>query len=283
MSPPTYGDLGKQARDVFGKGYNFGVFKLDCKSKSDAGVEISAGGSNVMETGKVLANVETKYKVKEHGLTLTEKWNTDNTLSTELALEDKLTQGLKLVLASTFVPHNGKKSGVLKTTYKADALTLNLDSTLNLKAGPIMNGAAVAYYKNWLLGYQMAFDTSKSKLTKNNFAVGFIQKDFILHTYANDGAEFGGSLYHKINRDLEGAVDLGWSANSNTTRCAIGCKYNLDRDASVRAKVDNNCRIGLAYQFRVRDGITLGLSCQVDGKNFNQGGHKTGLSLDLAA
>jgi voltage-dependent anion channel protein 2 len=33
----------------------------------------------------------------------------------------------------------------------------------------------------------MAFDTSKSKLTKNNFGVGFSTKDFTLHTNVNDG------------------------------------------------------------------------------------------------
>ncbi|TOF71708.1 hypothetical protein CGJ15_27840, partial [Vibrio parahaemolyticus] len=70
-----------------------------------------------------------------------------------------------------------------------------------------------------------------------NFAVGFTNPDFILHTYANDGAEFGGSLFHKINPDLEGAVDLAWSAGSNTTRFSIGCKYSLDKDAALRAKV----------------------------------------------
>ena len=213
---------------------------------------------------------------------MTEKWNTDNTLSADLALEDKVAKGLKLVLSSTFVPQSGKKKAVLKTTYKTDAVTVNLDSTLDL-GGPLVNGSAVAYYKNWLLGYQMAFDTSKSKLTRNNFAIGFTQKDFVLHTYALDGAEFGGSLYHKINKDLEGAVDLGWSANSNTTRCVIGGKYNMDRDVSVRAKVSNDCQVGLGYQLKVRDGITLGFSCIIDGKNFNQGGHKTGLSLELEA
>lgn len=282
MSPPTYSDLGKQARDVFGKGYNFGVLKLECKTKSDAGVEVTAGGSNALESGKVAGNLETKYKIKEHGLTFTEKWNTDNTLNTELTLEDKVARGLKLVLNSSFVPHSGKKSAVLKSTYKADAMTVQLDSTLDL-GGPLVNGAAVAYYKNWLVGYQMAFDTSKSKLTKNNVAVGFTSKDFILHTFANDGAEFGGSLYHKVNKDLDAAVDLGWSANSNTSRFSIGCKYALDRDASVRAKVSNTSQVGLGYQQRLRDGVTLTLSTLIDGKNFNQGGHKVGLALDLEA
>lgn len=67
MAPPVYSDLGKSARDVFGKGYHFGVLKLECKSKTSTGVEITAGGSNALESGKVAGNLETKYKVKEHG------------------------------------------------------------------------------------------------------------------------------------------------------------------------------------------------------------------------
>lgn len=67
MAPPVYADLGKSARDVFGKGYHFGVLKLECKSKTSTGVEITAGGNNALESGKVAGNLETKYKVKEHG------------------------------------------------------------------------------------------------------------------------------------------------------------------------------------------------------------------------
>ena len=36
MAPPTYGDLGKSARDVFGKGFHFGLVKLDVKVKEGA-------------------------------------------------------------------------------------------------------------------------------------------------------------------------------------------------------------------------------------------------------
>ena len=60
---------------------------------------------------------------------------------------------------------------MVKSTYKADCVTLNLDSTLDM-GGPQLNGALVGHYKNWLFGYQMGFDTAKSKLTKNNVAVG---------------------------------------------------------------------------------------------------------------
>ena len=37
MAPPTYGDLGKASRDVFGKGYHFSLVKLDVKTKTASG------------------------------------------------------------------------------------------------------------------------------------------------------------------------------------------------------------------------------------------------------
>ena len=87
MSPPTYGDLGKNARDVFGKGFHFGLMKLELKSKTASGVEFTSGGTSNTDTGKVSGNLETKYKFKEHGLTFTEKWNTDNQLCTTIDLQ----------------------------------------------------------------------------------------------------------------------------------------------------------------------------------------------------
>ncbi|KAI2549846.1 VDAC3 isoform 10 [Pan troglodytes] len=35
---PTYCDLGKAAKDVFNKGYGFGMVKIDLKTKSCSGV-----------------------------------------------------------------------------------------------------------------------------------------------------------------------------------------------------------------------------------------------------
>jgi voltage-dependent anion channel protein 2 len=89
--PPSYADLGKAARDVFNKGFGFGLVKLDVKTKSCSGVEFSTSGSSNTDTGKVTGTLETKYKWCEYGLTFTEKWNTDNTLGTEIAIEDQVT------------------------------------------------------------------------------------------------------------------------------------------------------------------------------------------------
>lgn len=107
MSPPPYADLGKNARDVFGKGYHFGLIKLDCKTKTSSGVEFNTGGTSYQETGKVFGSLETKYKLSEYGLTFSEKWNTNNTLATEVSVQDQLLKGLKVSADCTFAPQTG--------------------------------------------------------------------------------------------------------------------------------------------------------------------------------
>lgn len=71
---------------------------------------------------------------------------------------------------------------------------------------------------------------------------------------SQDGQEFGGSIYQRINSKLESAIQLAWSSGSNNTKFGIGAKYDLDQDAALRAKVDNSSLVGLGYQQRLRDG-----------------------------
>ena len=54
----------------------------------------------------------------------------------------------------------------------------------------------------------MSFDTAKSKLSQNNCALGYKVADFQLHTLVNDGTEFGGSIYQKVNEKIEMSINL---------------------------------------------------------------------------
>ncbi|XP_051540848.1 voltage-dependent anion-selective channel protein 2-like isoform X2 [Myxocyprinus asiaticus] len=247
--PPAYSDLGKAAKDIFSKGYGFGIIKLDLKTKSQNGVEFNTSGSSNTDTGKAGGSLETKYKMKDLGLSLNQKWNTDNMLSTEVSVEDQLAQGLKVALDTSFVPNTGKKSGKLKTGYKCDFVNLSCDIDFE---GPVAHSSAVLGYEGWLLGYQIAFDTAKSKLVQNNFALGYKTGDFQLHTNVNDGAEFGGSVYQKVTDQLETAVTLAWAAGSNNTHFGVAAKYQLDKDASLSAKVNNASLIGVGYTQSLR-------------------------------
>ena len=48
----------------------------------------------------------------------------------------------------------------------------------------------------------------------------------------NDGTEFGGSIYQKVNSQLETAVNLAWTAGNSNTRFGIAAKYQIDADAA---------------------------------------------------
>ncbi|VEN60425.1 unnamed protein product [Callosobruchus maculatus] len=288
MAPPPYSDLGKRAKDVFNKGYHFGLIKLDCKTKTGGGVQFNTGGVSNQESGKVQGSLETKYTVKDYGITFSEKWTTDNTLGTEISIQDQICKGLKLGGQISFSPQTGYKSAKLTSAFQNDRVALNADMDLD-QNGPIILGSAVVAHQGWLAGYQAGFDANQSKLTKSNFALGFSTADFVLHTCvehdadSEDGQTFGGSIYQKINPKMETGIMLAWSAGSNNTKFGIGAKYDLDADAAIRAKVDNASQVGLGYQQRLRDGVTLTLSALIDGKNFNNGGHKIGLALELEA
>ncbi|CAH6883002.1 LOC101841110 [Phodopus roborovskii] len=138
--PPTYADLGKSARDVFTKGYGFGLIKLDLKTKSENGLEFTSSGS-----------LETKYRWPEYGLTFTEKWNTDNSLGTEITVEDQLTR------------------------YKRKHINLGCDVDFDI-AGALIRGALVLGYEGWL-----------SRVAQSNFAIGYKTDEFQLHTNVNNG------------------------------------------------------------------------------------------------
>ena len=63
------------------------------------------------DLGKASGNLETKYKICNYGLTFTQKWNTNNTLGTEISRENKLAEGLKLTLDTMFVPNTERRVG----------------------------------------------------------------------------------------------------------------------------------------------------------------------------
>jgi voltage-dependent anion channel protein 2 len=282
MAPPTYNDLGKQARDLFSKNYHFGLVKLDVKTKTPTGVDFTVNCVSNNDTGRVNSALETKYLVKDYGLTLREKWNTDNILTSEVTFEDKLLKGFKLSGNLSFAPQSGKKTGAVKAAFKTDALHINSDVDLDY-AGAILHGAAVLGYQGWLAGAQLSFDPAKNRLTRTNFAIGYTTPELIIHTNVDDGQKFAGSIYQKVNSQLESGVHMAWAASSNVTTFGLGCVYKLDDNSTLRAKVSNTSQIGLGFTHRLRTGIILTLNALIDGKNFNQGGHKLGLGFDLEA
>ncbi|XP_027889671.1 voltage-dependent anion-selective channel protein 3 isoform X1 [Xiphophorus couchianus] len=280
--PPAYSDLGKAAKDIFNKGYGYGVMKLDIKTKSQNGIEFIYSGFSNTDTGKSGAHLESKCKVNNLGLSFNQKWISDNTLSMDITMEDQLATGLKLGLDTMFVSSTGKKSGKVKSGYKRNHMNLGCDLDLD-RAGPTVHTAAVLAFSGWVGGYQMVYETAKSKTTKYSVTFGYQGSDFQAHAHLNDSTEFGASIYHKANKNLDAAVNLAWTAGSNNTRFGIGTKYQLDKDSSLSAKVTNAGVVGLGYTHTLRPGVNITLSAMINGKSVSSGGHKVGMAFEVEA
>lgn len=278
--PPTYADLGKSARDLFSKGFNYGSLKCELKTVTGSGVGFTTGGSSKIDSGRLTASLEAKYDVKEYGLSLSEKWTTDNLLTSEITMRDKLADGLKLTLESAMSPQSGKKAGKVKASYARDYVNVNGDMDLDF-GGPTVNAAAVLGYGKWAAGTQLAFDTATSKLTKSNFAVGHHGGDFEVNLFLNDGSNFAGSLFQKVSPALSTGVQLAWSKGSAATSFALASKYVIDKDSSIASKINNDAQIGLSFAQSLRPGVKLTVSTMLEGKNLSAGGHQVGLGIDF--
>ncbi len=62
---------------------------------------------------------------------------------------------------------------------------------------------------------------------------------------------------------------------------AVVGKYNLDADASVKAKIDTALTLGLGYTQTIRKGVKIGLFAKVNAAALSSDAHSLGLSLTL--
>lgn len=80
---------------------------------------------------------------------------------------------------------------------------------------------------------------------------------FFLYLCSNDGSEFGGSIYQKVSDNLETAVNLAWTAGSNSTRFGIAAKYKLDSTASISVSMSLTKRVILNSSFSVPEHMCI--------------------------
>jgi len=253
------------------------------KLKQKNGVDFTTEGNHNTDTGIVAGSLETKFKYADYGVTFSEKWNTDNIIATKISVEDKIVNGLKLDFDTTFAPVTGKKSAKVKTAYNAcEYLHTTADVDFDF-AGPTIHGSGVFAYKGWHAGYQASYDTANSKLTANNVSLTYKDGDFVLHSGIIDASKYVGSVHHQVNSELSAAAQLQWTSGSSTSNFQVCGKYTLDDDTFMKAKLDNNLRLGCSYVQKLRPGLQLTMAGLFNAKSLEQGGHKIGMSLNFDA
>lgn len=79
---------------------------------------------------------------------------------------------------------------------------------------------------------------------------------------STDGRDVNIQLFHKARADVQAGVTFGWTKTGTTTLGVAG-RLQLDPSAYVKAKVNNDLDLGLAYVQKLRQGVTMTLSANV--------------------
>ncbi|OBS73530.1 hypothetical protein A6R68_15932, partial [Neotoma lepida] len=90
----------------------------------------------------------------------------------------------------------------IKIGYKSKHISLGSDVDFDV-ARPSISGTLLSWP-----GYQMNFEISMSRVTQSNFTVSYKTNEFKLHT-------------NKVNKKLEDAVNLAWTAGNSNTHFGI--------------------------------------------------------------
>jgi len=289
--PVPFADLGKSTNDLLGKDFPVGHTKLELKTVTPNGVTFNVLGNQDSKTGHIAGELKTKYVDFKNGLTVTEAWTTGNLLTTQIELENKIAKGLKLDIVGGFLPSEGKKNAKVGVQYKQ--LGFNTRAYVDLFKGPTFTGDVVVGRDGFLLGGDIAYDVAGANITRFGAAAGYTAPEYSVALHAHNSFKvFSASYYHRINADLEAGGKAVWDTAAAAggekgakapVALEVGAKYYLDRDAFVKAKVNNTGVLGLGYTQAVRKGIKVSIAGLFDTTKLDQAAHKLGLSFVFEA
>jgi len=254
-----------------------GEVSLKLKSKSASGMAFKVEGTKD-DKNTVSGKLESTYTLPS-GIAFKETWKTNSVVTTEITAKNQVVKGSKLVFEAGFSPSAGLKSQTIKADYGAPKFYVDtkLVDYENLSAG------AVFSYSNFLFGVSSKFSVAKG-FKGYEAAVSYVDKDFtVTSAVSENGDKMAGSIFHKALPTVDAGVRFSYNRNSGDTTFDVAGAYSLDASTTLKAKIDKSLNLGLAYTQDLRQGVTLGLSANVNAASLEGDGHSLGLSLGLEA
>lgn len=249
-------------------------------TKSPSNVKFTTTCVESLNRRNLFGSLEAQYDLLD-SLTLTEKWNTDCTVTTELCCKNKPVKDFRLTLAGSISPRSGDKVGTVEAEWANRMCTMNSKLEMGKKFS-LLTLSSVIRYRGLLGGVLAKFDTYTSKMNDMNFAAGFSSKDFILHTSFNSGSECGGSIFHKVTPKADAGVQFIYSTNKRMDIIfGVAGRYQASENVCLRGKINNLSQLGLGCEQRIRECVLLSLSVLFDIRYFGEGKYKLGFSIQF--
>jgi len=277
MAPTEFGDIGKAAKDLLGKEYNFGKTKFEAKATTAGGIEFTNTVERNDSDGHIKGEIKTKYKHDASGLIFNDTVTTSNNLVFKVEAPE-IVSGTKVELETTFNPYQVSKEIRAGATLQYDHLTSTFSANIFQK--PEVKVDAVVGHEGLVVGAQAVFDVTSSGLSDYSAAVGYAEKDYSISMHSNKRfSQYEAKFSHTVNSKVSLASLASWSTNDKSAAIEFGAQYKLDSDTSLKTKFDTTGKIGFAYIQKIRPDTKATFGVLIDTRNLDQNAHKFGYSL----
>ncbi|PQQ01686.1 mitochondrial outer membrane protein porin 4 [Prunus yedoensis var. nudiflora] len=263
-SPAPFSDIGKRAKDLLTKDYNFDQ-KFTLSVVGSTGLGLTANG--LKRDQIFVGDINTLYK----------SGNTTVDVSTKVTVSDIL-PSTKAVFSFRIPDH---KSGKLDVQYLHPHAAF--DSSIGLNPTPLLELSATIGSKDLSLGGEIGFDTASSLLTKYNAGISFNKPDFSAALLLTDkGQTLKASYIHAVDscNGTAVAAELTHRFSTFENSFTLGSSHVIDPFNVVKTRFSDNGKAGVLWQREWRPKSLVTVSAEYDSKALNSS-PKIGLALAL--
>ncbi|GKV47045.1 hypothetical protein SLEP1_g53984 [Rubroshorea leprosula] len=268
--PAPFVDIGKRAKDLLTKDYNFDQ-KFTLSMLGSTGIGLTATG--LKRDQIFFGDINTVYK--SGSTTVDVKVDTYSNVSTKVTVNDLFPNSK--VACSFKIPDH--KSGKLEVHYLHHHAAV--DSSIGLNPTPDLELSAAIGSKDLALGGEIGFDTASASFTKYNAGIGFNKPDFSAALFLTDkGQAVKASYIHSVNPFTSIAAEMTHRFSTYENSFTIGSSHAVDPLTVVKTRFSNNGKAALLCQHEWRPKSLITVSTEYDSKSINAA-PKMGLTLAL--
>lgn len=270
--PAPYPNIGKRAKDLLTKDYNYD-HKFLLSLPSSTGMGLVATGSKINQF--FVGDISTEYKSGNTAVNV--KVNTSSNISTKVTINDVLS-GMNAACSFDIPDH---KSGKLDVHYLHHRAAIC--SSIGLHPAPLLELSAVIGDKGLALGGEVGLDTASSSFTKYNAGISFNRPDFSAALILLDKGQTLKASYIQSVSSLSGtelAAEMSHSFTSSENKFTFGSSHMVDPLTMVKARFSNDGKVAMLCQREWRPKSLITVSAEHDTKAVNAT-PKLGITLAL--
>ncbi|KAI9192873.1 hypothetical protein LWI28_028789 [Acer negundo] len=269
-SPAPFSDIGKKARDLLSKDYNFDhKFTLTLPSATGLGLTVTGFKKDQIFNG----DINSVYKGENTIVDV--KVDTYSNVSTKVTLIDIL-PSTKAALSFRIPDH---KSGKLDVQYLHHHAAI--DSSIGLNPTPLLELSAAIGSKDLSLGGEVGFDTASSSFIKYNAGIGLNRPDFSAALLLMDkGQALKASYVHAVNPFTSVAAEMTHRFSTYENSFTIGSSHAVDPFTVVKTRLSDGGKVAMLCQREWRPKSLVTFSAEYDTKTTNAT-PKLGLAIAL--